>query len=218
MKPQSSQTADTKQRVLEAATRRFAEKGFHSTTVAEICRGAGANIAAVNYHFGSKEALYREAWLHAHRGMVKAFPPDGGVPAEAPPEERLRGRIRAVLQRVLSEDGLEFRILNHEMAVPTGLLGQVVHDTIGPLRNAMEDVVLELMGGRADEGDVRLCVLCIIGPCMQMMRRQDMHRAMRRGDPRRTDPLESTVAHLTSFALAGIREIRRRSAGRAADR
>ncbi|RXF57379.1 TetR family transcriptional regulator, partial [Enterococcus faecalis] len=35
-----------------------------AATVAEICARAGANIAAVNYYFGGKVALYQEAWRH----------------------------------------------------------------------------------------------------------------------------------------------------------
>jgi AcrR family transcriptional regulator len=55
----------TRERVLEAACQIFADKGFHNTTVADICEKAEANIAAVNYHFGDKESLYDAVWHHA---------------------------------------------------------------------------------------------------------------------------------------------------------
>jgi len=209
MKSKGKPAGDTRQRLLDEASKVFAERGFRNTTVAEICRRARANIAAVNYHFGNKEVLYGEAWLNAHRRMLEAFPPDGGVPADAPAEQRLRGRIRSMLQRVLSEDGLEFDIMSHEMATPTGLLGQVFEDTIRPLAEAMEKIVSDLLGARADERSVRLCVVCIIGPCMQVMRRERMQRT--RGQPPwfRADMLENMVQHFSEFALAGIREIRR---------
>jgi AcrR family transcriptional regulator len=122
MKSGTKPAGDTRERLLDEASKAFSESGFRNTTVAEICRRAGANIAAVNYHFGSKEELYREAWLSAHRHMLEAFPPDGGVSSDAPADERLRGRIRSLLQRALSEEGLEFRIMNHEMAVRTSTL------------------------------------------------------------------------------------------------
>ncbi len=48
---------DTKQRILDAAERLFATGGFHATSLRAITRAAEANLAAVNYHFGSKEAL-----------------------------------------------------------------------------------------------------------------------------------------------------------------
>jgi AcrR family transcriptional regulator len=52
--------ASTKDRILDAAEKLFAERGFHATSLRAITAAAGANLAAVNYHFTSKEAL-----LHA---------------------------------------------------------------------------------------------------------------------------------------------------------
>jgi len=50
---------DTAGRIITAATRLFAEKGYERTSTKEICEIAGANIAAIHYHFGSKEKLLR---------------------------------------------------------------------------------------------------------------------------------------------------------------
>jgi len=48
---------DTKERILDAAERLFAREGFHNTSLRAITGEADVNLAAVNYHFGSKEAL-----------------------------------------------------------------------------------------------------------------------------------------------------------------
>jgi AcrR family transcriptional regulator len=48
---------DTKQRILDTAERLFMERGFSATSLREITAVAKVNLAAVNYHFGSKEAL-----------------------------------------------------------------------------------------------------------------------------------------------------------------
>ena len=47
----------TKDRILDAAELLFAEQGFAGTSLRAITSAAGANLAAVNYHFGSKESL-----------------------------------------------------------------------------------------------------------------------------------------------------------------
>ena len=48
---------DTKQRILDAAEHLFAEQGFDATSLRAVTTQAGTNLAAVNYHFGSKAAL-----------------------------------------------------------------------------------------------------------------------------------------------------------------
>ena len=49
--------SDTKEKILNAAERLFAHNGFHCTSLRQITNEAAVNLAAVNYHFGSKEAL-----------------------------------------------------------------------------------------------------------------------------------------------------------------
>ncbi|MGD8570007.1 MAG: CerR family C-terminal domain-containing protein [Gammaproteobacteria bacterium] len=56
LEPESSETRD---RLFSVGTRLFAESGFKGVSVRELCAEAGANIAAVRYHFGGKEGLYR---------------------------------------------------------------------------------------------------------------------------------------------------------------
>jgi len=51
---------ETKQRIMDAAVRIFSRKGFSNTTMRQITAEAGVNLAAVNYHFGSKENLIEE--------------------------------------------------------------------------------------------------------------------------------------------------------------
>lgn len=50
--------SDTKQQIIEAAERHFAEYGYAGTSVRGVIKDAKVNLAAVHYHFGSKEELY----------------------------------------------------------------------------------------------------------------------------------------------------------------
>jgi AcrR family transcriptional regulator len=52
--------SDTKERILDVAERLFAEQGFANTSLRHIITEAGVNLAAVHYHFGSKEELLDE--------------------------------------------------------------------------------------------------------------------------------------------------------------
>lgn len=50
---------DAPSRIIIAATALFARQGYDGTSTKDICEAAGVNIAAIHYHFGSKEDLYR---------------------------------------------------------------------------------------------------------------------------------------------------------------
>lgn len=58
----ASAAADTQQRILDAAEALFAEHGFEAASMRMIAARAGANLAAANYHFGSKEGLLRSVF------------------------------------------------------------------------------------------------------------------------------------------------------------
>lgn len=54
---ESDEVQGTRERILKSAEELFAERGFETVSLRDITGSAGANVAAVNYHFGSKEKL-----------------------------------------------------------------------------------------------------------------------------------------------------------------
>jgi len=211
------QDHDTKTRLLEAACEVFAEKGYRDATVADICDKAEANIAAVNYHFRSKENLYAEAWQHAFQQSLQAHPPDGGVSPDAPAEKRFRAKIRAFLQRGLDTRNATFLIMHMELANPSGLLDEVRREMIAPLQESMHAIIRELLGEHASEQQVWLCGMSTIGQCIHAMARRCLKRMPSRGDLLETQSPDTLADHIATFTLAGIRGIRRRQGRERAD-
>ncbi|MEO8907237.1 MAG: TetR/AcrR family transcriptional regulator [Microbacteriaceae bacterium] len=60
------QTASSRERIVDAATRLFAERGYDATSTRSISDAVGLNLATVAYHVGSKSDLYREVMHQAH--------------------------------------------------------------------------------------------------------------------------------------------------------
>ena len=201
---------ETRRRILEIAGDVFGEKGYRDATHSEICRRSGANTAAINYHFRSKENLYIEAWQTAFHDSLKAYPPDGGIVPDAPAEERFRGRISSIIRRVADPDNKSFAIIHREMVSPTGLLSEVMQESIAPVRKGMEDVIRELLGEKASLQQAGLCLMSVMAQCLHPMMRERRSRILKSTAlPSGFDPREMTE-HITAFSLAGIREIRRR--------
>src|SRR3989339_1028627 len=111
---------DARHRILEAAGKVFAEKGFKDTTVREICRKAGVNLASVNYYFGDKERLYLEAVRRAHPGNPDVLAEEPW-PEDAPPAVKLRLYIRRFVERLIGADAeaWKIRLLQREILNPT---------------------------------------------------------------------------------------------------
>jgi AcrR family transcriptional regulator len=210
MKVPREDAVRTQKRLLAAASEGFAEKGYREATISEICERAKSNVAAVNYHFGDKETLYVKAWRHAFYESLKVHPPDGGVSANAPPEERLRGRVKALLGRVTSPSNKEFLIVLKELATPTGLLEEVKRKDLRPLRERMEGLIRELLGSHASETQVQFCAKGIVSQCVIpiLMRKMDRGREEGGSNYCGIGEIESYVDHVVEFSLAGIRAIR----------
>lgn len=202
----------TRQRVLDVACELFAEVGYEQTTLMQIAERAKANKVAVNYYFRGKESLYQECWRLVLQRSLEAHPPEGGVDADAPAEERLRGRIRSLLAR-MAPSNREFQLVLREVLSPTGLLSEIIRESIDPLFAGCASVVAELLGPEATNQYLVLCMRSITGQCMDLMIMDHLHSGCstmaRVQNPANIDEdFEMAVDHITRFSLAGIRETR----------
>ena len=204
-----TKSGKTRERLLTAASRIFAEQGFQESTIADICERAETNIASVNYHFGDKESLYLEAWRYAFNQELDNHPSDGGIPEAAPAEQRLAGRIRSLIARVADDNSYSFAIINKEMAQPTRLLADILEKEINPQRLQMLALLKECLGQAATEQHIHYCHTSIMGQCFQLLRLKHMQSA--RNFPHYPGDLSDSKAfaeHVVQFSLAGIQAIR----------
>jgi len=206
-------TSSTRESLLRAACEVFAAKGFRYATVAEICERAEANIAAVNYHFGDKETLYRQAWQMSFQESMEKYPPDGGVGSEAPLEQQFYAHVLAMLQRGADPDSFEFEIMLKEVANPTGLLFEVVHQAIEPLRQRFLTLIRGLLGPQTTDQQVEMCMMSVRSQCFDVRHLARHRRMTLRPEQAPTSlvdavGLEAIADHIVRFSLAGIQDVR----------
>ena len=197
----------TRARLLTAAIDLFAERGFESVTVREICQQASANVAAVNYHFRDKLGLYLAVLGTAIDHMRDVSDLTKRVAANASAEDRFRHYVRTYLQALTRNDGPAswiHRIMRHETTNPTPAAPMIFDLAIRPRLEYLSGVVAELIGCPATDSRVTRCVISVQAQCL-MYRPDPFHAAVAAKWPVTPGPMDAITDHIIDFSLAGIR-------------
>jgi AcrR family transcriptional regulator len=201
----------TRKRLLDAAREVFSQNSFQGATVREICRRAEANVAAVNYHFGSKDGLLAEALNFAPLAALQK----ANVKADVCPEIRLRMFLRDFMLMLLDEknSSSQCRIMARELADPTPALDKIVREAIAPLHKFLGKLVREIIGDKVGETELRRCVHSIVGQCLFY---RHSHPVLQRLHPElhyNRNEIEAIGEHIAEFSLAGIKHLEKVNRG-----
>ena len=150
----------TRQRLIDAASTLFAERGYGGASVRDICDLARVNPGAVSYHFGGKRQLYRTALRQAAQRLAHVeAPASPEIPAGAPD-------LKAVVRRVfrsLGEDPIATRLLLRDLTEGGTLAVEALEPT---LRSALDG--LRAATGHTDapraSAEVRVLFLELAAP------------------------------------------------------
>ena len=193
--------------MIEAAGEIFADHGYQAATVRDICARAGANIAAVNYHFGDKIGLYVAVLRHIIGSAEQDEILDPARPLDHP-EQALRQFIAHMLLRTCmagEREAWQFRIMAHEMAHPTEVLSRVVEEIIGPRSAAMRRIISQIIGLPPDHDTTRLCAHSVIGQVLHYMHARPVIECLW-PDLKFTPERFSQIAdHIADFSLCALR-------------
>lgn len=201
--------ASTRQRLIEAAGELFAEFGFRDVTVRRICLRAGANIAAVNYHFRDKESLYREVVLSAYKAARERYPINAGVTDRDPPEARLKAFIKGILQRIFDETSPPWgRLLAREMIDPTPALDGIVEQGARPQYQVLTGIVREVLGAGATEEKVRRYAASAVGQALIYHTCRSMMQRMFGSSTDGREQIEALAEHITRYSMDAMKAAR----------
>lgn len=154
----------TKERILEAAGNVFAQKGFEAGTVREICQSADVNLAAINYHFGDKRRLYLATISHAYSARQDELAL-AQWPAGTSAEDRLRGWVGAMMERLLGEDRQPWhmQLMMREVASPDVACEALVKEFIRPHFEILAGILKELLPPEVTDERVALMIFSVVG-------------------------------------------------------
>lgn len=200
-------SADTRQRLLDAAAKLFADHGFENVTVREICKTSHANVAAVNYHFGDKAGLYRAVVTLAIKQMQETNELSQRAGVGLSPEDQIREFIRVFVGRLTGEGPNNWihRLMAREMQQPTEALDHVMTQVVKPRLEYLGGVAAMVMGLAPSDPRVQRSVASLQMQCLLAARpippslEKTFAPAMR--------DVDATVNHIAEFSLGGMRAI-----------
>jgi AcrR family transcriptional regulator len=169
-----SDGVQSRERLVLAAMKLFAEQGFAKTSTREIALAAGTNIASISYYFGDKAGLYRAAFTEP------APHSSADIAAFTRPDATLRESLMAFYAHLLDplKQGdmarLCMRMWFREMLEPTGLWTEEIQNGIKPAHEGMMLVLARHMQLREPDDDLARLVFCVVGMALQMMIARDV--------------------------------------------
>lgn len=121
------ETITTEQKIIRAADKLFTQKGYAATRTREIAEEAGANLALLNYYFGSKEKLFKKVVQEKLKMLLGAMGPilsDESITLG----DKIRSIIESYTQLLLENEELPIFILN-ELTVNRELFANITQHT-----------------------------------------------------------------------------------------
>jgi AcrR family transcriptional regulator len=207
-----AETPDARRRLISAALRFFAEKGFEAATTREICEAAGANLSSIRYYFGDKAGLYRavfnrpigETICHAN---IASY-------SELPLAESLVSFFTEFLDplKKSEEIRLVMKLYYREMIEPTECWQQEVDAEIKPQHEALVAVLKAHLNLPQIDTDVQRLAFAIIGMAVYFYIGQEVVFAISPPVLNTPKAIDTLAARLAGYALSMIEgEARRRT-------
>ncbi len=164
----------TRERIMKAAERLFAERGYDGTSIRAIVARARVNQAAINYHFEGKDGLYREVLRAAFRGLTEHQLAHAAEASAMSREEALAEFIRRQLRPLLARDeaSRHMRIFNWESVRPTPVFRKLLSEEAAPFMGFATDLVRRFLPD-ADQRTLLVAAIWLIGQCSIFVRNRE---------------------------------------------
>ncbi|WP_243048913.1 TetR/AcrR family transcriptional regulator [Dyella sp. RRB7] len=204
--PASQAVLPTKERILGAAEELFARHGFEGASLRQLTAAAGVNLAAVNYHFGSKDRLIEEVFrrrLDQLNGRRMAALQE----VSGQPDTTIEGVLAAFIVPALelSHDGsgsLFMRVLARAFAEHDDTLRRFLSENYGHVMRQFTAEFARLLPHLSKE-ELYWRVDLVTGALTHAMSGFGM--IQRKSDVPEQQHREQTAQHLIRFAAAGLK-------------
>jgi AcrR family transcriptional regulator len=195
----------TRERILKAAERLFAEAGYDGTSIRAIVAKAKVNQAAINYHFDGKDGLYREVLRVAFRGLTEHQLSHAEELKSMTREQALAQFVHRQLQPLLGRDeySRHMRIFNWETVQPTAVFRGLVAEEAAPFLGLAADLVRRFLPD-ADRRTLTVAAIWLLGQCSVFVRNREQLAEPPTGLALDEAAVEWLSATISRWVVAGL--------------
>ncbi|OGI02927.1 MAG: hypothetical protein A2Y25_09955 [Candidatus Melainabacteria bacterium GWF2_37_15] len=197
-----------KNKIIEAASELFATKGYQNTTVRDICKKAGVYQLSINYHFGSKENLFKEVLLKTYEDTeetilmekIKDFPPEKQL------EEIIRTRLKSIFNR--DKKGRIFKIAAKEFSNNYEFMVEIMSTTLLKYLTYIKSIFAKLSENKLNDFELNYCVYLLMSHLSALSVHEKAVLVLFNTKNPDDEQLEQFVQHVKKFILAGVEKLR----------
>jgi TetR/AcrR family transcriptional regulator, regulator of cefoperazone and chloramphenicol sensitivity len=160
--PKDSEKTRTK--LIEAAGQLFAERGFNGVTVRDIAKRSETHLSALNYHFRSKEALYREAILEACK-TDSITPKERKQLQKLDPDKALHILVKEAIKQYADQRASRWKsiIIDRECRDPSSVFEEIVETYLKPDIDFIAQMIGRIVEKPPESHAVRFAAIGLIG-------------------------------------------------------
>ncbi len=164
----------TRERILKAAERLFADRGYDGTSIRAIVAKARVNQAAINYHFDGKDGLYHEVLRAAFNALTENQLSHAAEVKTMSREEALFEFIGRQLRPMMGRDeySRHMRIFNWETVRPTPVFRSLLSAEAAPFMGLAADLVGRFLP-EADQRTRMVAAIWLLGQCSVFLRNRE---------------------------------------------
>ena len=155
---------ETREHIIECAGKLFALHGYDKTTSKSICKMARVNLAAVNYHFGSRDGLYIAVLEEVHNRLTEFDSLAKIETSSEPPRQKLEMLLDFFITSAFQRNNWEARLWAREIFTPSPFLHIVISRKVLPKFSIGATVFSEYLQYSSDDPRLYAAMLQIMSP------------------------------------------------------
>ena len=174
--PKREDGKETRALIIECAGNLIGNLGYEKVTSKAICQMAKVNLAAVNYHFGSRDGLYLAVLEAVHNYFISLDALQRLYASDCTSKEKIERFFDFFLESVLDEKSWHVKVWAREVLAPSSFVKQVLSEQALPKISVVMKIFSEYTGLAEDDPKLYTCYFSAMSPLMMVVfiRRNNM--------------------------------------------